>query len=81
MRTDKELIQLMIDNLDQYFITSLCITTSQMRIDNLINQKEEDRIDEIVYRFKPSDAGPFYFWPANLLEPRREFLQNILNKL
>lgn len=82
MRIDKELIQLMLDNLDEYFCISLCLTTPMLYARGIISGDEEIKIDSIVFDNRPNKKqGGGYFWPKYELEPRREFLQNILNKL
>lgn len=84
MRTDKELMQLMLDNLDENFISGLCSLICILRCRLIISFEEAERIRDLINLHLPEKKyGLFswYCWPMKEKQPRIEFLKNLLNKL
>jgi len=81
MRTDRELIELLYDNLYEHFDCGLCWTAINMEYAGIITTIEERRINYILGKYEPPGTITPFWWTAGNIEPRREFLENLLNKL
>jgi hypothetical protein len=83
MRTDKELIQLVLDNFYEYFVTGLCTMLSNLHYNYLISEEEYDQLLLLFEQNKPKKAGKFglYWWLCCYKKPRILFLKKILNQV
>lgn len=84
MRTEAELIQLLIDSGDvynTYGYGGLCGLCTQLQIDNVINMKEFEILDNIIDDNQPSNPYNIYFYFKPMQwQPRKEYLQQLLIK-
>jgi len=80
-KEDFRLINIMIDNL--YILNDgLCTYMVRLCILNKINQSEYDRLNFIIRKRLPErKIKLMYCWPEGQVQPRKEFLKNILKEL
>ena len=85
MRTEKELLQVLLDNMDR-FETGLCHLTGILNIEGVITFEEEFIIDEYVYENSPEEFyideyDIHYKWVKGEKQPRIDWLNEQINKL
>lgn len=78
VRTDKELLQIVLDNIDM-LETGLCLLTIKLRKRGVISSKEELIIDRIVQQNNPKLRYGYYF-KTGAKQPRIEFLKMLIEK-
>lgn len=90
MRTDKELIQIALDNLDEYFETGLCAYFEDLWREDIINPEEVDKLLDIIesiptrkfYQCWKDKCIPIRhrgcWWEVGEIEPRRKYLEYLL---
>lgn len=79
MRTIKELLQIMYDNVEELINSEatcgLCGTLVLLRRSNTISDSEYKRLDSYLYQNKPSSRYDSMWWfKPRLVEPRKEWL-------
>ena len=84
MRTEAELIQLLLDSEIVFFSNEcqgICALSWQLAYKELITWEEKDIIHIVINSNKVDDIKyyPFYF-PPYQWQPRREYLENLLKK-
>jgi len=80
-RQIKELLQIMLDNVEQVkYAGGLCALSLWLRIINLITEKEEDKIDAYIGDHLPNKNVPPR-WAIYEIPPRRDFLQQLINDI
>lgn len=83
MRSDKELLQLLLDNKD-IFQTGLCLLAGTLYCRCKISAKEMLRIPDYLRTNVSTyykENGYAYYWPIGEWEPREEWLKKEINKL
>lgn len=86
-RTNRELVQILYDNLDEYFEEGLCYTVGDLFSKKIINSYEYEKLSKYLKKHKPAHATSYgciyypYWWQPNDIKPRREFLAERLKKL
>lgn len=80
MRTDKQLIQLVLDNFDKHFKSGLCNLALHLLFNRDITYNEYCLLMEIIKLGRPSKPYGFW-WPVGQREPRIEFLNKLLKQL
>jgi len=78
MRTEKEILQVILDNMDQ-FKTGLCYL-----VDKLLNQGKLTREDhsiwrKLIYRHTPKGHVGHCLWPVGEKQPRVEWMVKQIN--
>lgn len=82
MRTDKQLIQLVLDNFNEQFRTGLCGVLLYMYTEDILTLFEWSTLKELFDEHKPTeDYGWGYWWEPSDHRPRIEFLKNLLEKI
>ena len=81
MRTDKELINLLITNIDTHFMTGLCFMVYGLKKSFIIFFNECDRIIDILKCELPVKNYYGYCWHVGDKAPRIEFLKQLIEKL
>jgi hypothetical protein len=79
MRTDKELLQVLLDNIDKLEY-GLCGLATTLWLNYIISYKELEVIRNIIESNKPKNALFFYF-PIGQKQPRIEYLQKLIDAL
>jgi hypothetical protein len=80
MRTEKELLQVLLDNMDK-FETGLCIVTSILYSEGIITRYEKNVMHNYIYQYKPINSGAYYYWKIGKKQPRIDWLNEQINKL
>lgn len=81
-RPIKELLQVMLDNLDEFLSFGLCYLARRLWRRNLISGKEEeDIILNYIDLNGPEADDNGYCWPPFQIEPRRAWLKEQIEKL
>lgn len=80
-RTDKELILLMLDNIDTHLTSGLCFMNYGLRITGIINLAEFKRIDHLLMMYLPDRNYYGYSWDVGVKKPRIEFLKQLIEVL
>jgi hypothetical protein len=80
-RTEKELIELMLDNQD-LFVTGLCKWVQEIYFYKLITFNEyRVLLSTFIDNSPNTEIGiGFYWWDSCNIEPRIDFLNNLLEK-
>lgn len=82
LRTDRELVQLVIDSFDLHFHSGLCALLNGMLDTELLNEEEYLRVRSLFDEEKPLTAYGFgYWWESGNPVPRIDFLNNLLTNL
>lgn len=85
MRSDKELLELLLEDLDTKMTVwgnkSLCFVTVDMEQYGLISKEEESRIDEIIM-LNPTEyrKNHYLHFPPFDVESRKEYLKQLIEK-
>jgi hypothetical protein len=81
MRTDTELLQLLLDNIDK-LETGLCDLIYCLYWDNcVIDYIEQRHLSNIIYDNEPNKIfGLGYYFPMGLQSPRIEYLKDLIKK-
>lgn len=84
-RPIQELLQLMLDNFDEYFVTGLCgmIMNMYWESNNSAITKEEQEIlfDYLTINAHRGLGDGSYWWKAGYAEPRIKYLKKHINLL
>lgn len=79
MRSDKELLRVVIDNFKYFFDTSICYTLDNLCMAEMISPPERFRVLSIIEKYKPEKTYDFYFYfPKYDHISRIKFLSEIL---
>lgn len=82
MRTNKQLVQLVLDSFPKYFTSGLCGVLVKMHTDNILSAYEWCTLRDLFEKHKPSKGySRVYWWEPHNLKPRIEFLNNLLKQL
>ena len=80
MRTNKELLQLLLDNIDRLQF-GLCHLVNTLRIREEITNKEYEHLHKIINCNPPAIRTSFsYYWPIGRQEPRIKWLEQQIKK-
>jgi len=79
MRTDKELLGILLENMNR-LTHGLCGLAHSLYLNYTIEFVELERISSLLLKNKPENSKSFYF-PTGEKEPRIEFLQRLINEL
>lgn len=86
MRTDKELLELVLEKLEPEMLkhpwkVGLCYVISHLSQIKIIDFDEYERIEEIIYD-NPTERFLYdiYFFPPGEIEPRKEYLKQLIKK-
>lgn len=83
MRTEAELIQVLLDSKELYVkeeCSGLCILTRELLLIGSITLDEEEYLDSIIEDNKPNSLDTRYYFPPYQWQPRKEYLENLLKK-
>lgn len=84
MKTEAELIQLLLDSeelYNTYRYGGLCGLCMQLQIDDVITMKELEILNIIIDSNYPSKLyNTIYYFPPHLWQPRKEYLEQLLIK-
>lgn len=96
LRTNKELIQILLNNFDKHFRYGLCYFISRLYDLNYITKKEVNVLFELIKKYKKYntffnrliykkerlvDPLNHYYWPKDEPAPRRKFLEYLLTRV
>jgi hypothetical protein len=86
MRSDKELIQLLLDSEDVFVNEKrfgLCSLVWKFKHNGIITNEESVILATIIYDHLPETTynSSLFFFPPHQWQPRKEFLELILEKL
>jgi hypothetical protein len=77
-----EILQLLIDKKNKYFITGLCSTLDTFLVFKFITKEEYDITIQLLQFYKPKDREVMGYWfPIGEWQLREEWLHNIIDKL
>lgn len=79
MRTDKELLKIVINNIDKYFKDGLCRTFCNIAAFKIISWKEAGRLEYLIV--KEFGKSYCYIWPKGNKRLRIEWLEQQIKKL
>lgn len=94
-RTNKELIQIVLDNFDKYFIYGLCHLIDKLYYVGYITGEENWILLDLIKKYKKYntffnrliykkerlvDLG-LYYWDSGEPEPRRKYLEYLLTRV
>jgi hypothetical protein len=85
VRTNKELLQLMLNNIYKLgwstFIDGLCLLRFNLFNNGFINDKEDYKIKRYMSKNLPEHIKGTYCWERGLVKPRRQWLEEQIQKL
>jgi hypothetical protein len=83
MRSNKELLQLLLDN-RQYFYFGLCGLAGELRINYIITFEEYCKIKNYIRKYANTElrkSKSVYYWEESKWEPREEWLKQQIKLL
>ena len=84
MNTERqiEILKLLIEKKNKYFITGLCSTLDTFLVFKFITKEEYDITIQLLQFYKPKDREMMGYWfPIGEWQAREEWLHNIIDKL
>lgn len=78
MRTKKQLLQLLLDNIDLIGNYGLCFANIRMQVEGIINNVEYMVIDKIISMNPVFGERSGYYFPKGDKQPRIEYLQRLI---
>ena len=85
MRTQKELLNLMLDHFDVHFHMCLCIYVKRLDTKDIITNEEFSYLLDLIEKKIPSKYSDDYigkigfYWPVGCTEPRINWIHSVLN--
>lgn len=86
-RTDKELLELVLEDLGEkmtmWRCSGICAVVSIMESNNIINSREEFRLYDIIDENPTNiyiNSISMYYFPLGEIEPRIEYLKQLIKK-
>ena len=83
MRSDKELLQLLLDN-KQYFSRGLCALVTYIYRKQIVSYEEFLQISLYIYvnaKTPKREKGEAYYWPICKWKPREKWIKSEIKKL
>ena len=85
MRSTKELLEVLLDQyqnnrLEYIQWSGLCFAIISIG-GRVIDQNEKDALLKVIKANRPESAEPLYWWPKGEVEPRIEFLKQLISTL
>ena len=86
MRDIKTLLEILLDQYENNRLegiqwSGLCFAIIRLRIGHVIDQSDEDALLKVIKANRPESAGSLlYWWPKGEVEPRVEFLKQLIKK-
>ena len=86
MRDIKQLLDVLLDEYqhnpdDKIRSLGLCFAVKRLCYYNLINLHEKDGLLYVIKANRPTDVGNAFWWHQGEVEPRVEFLKQLISKL
>ena len=85
MRDIKTLLEVLLDQYQNNKIyriqwAGLCLAITKLRNAGVIDQSDKEALLKVIEANRPESAGSFYWWPVGEIEPRVEFLKQLIKK-
>ena len=85
MRNIKTLLGLLLDQYENNRLegiqwSGLCFAIIRINVGNVINQYENEALLKVINANRPESVVSSYWWPKGEVEPRIEFLQQLIMK-
>ena len=87
MRSTKELLEVLLDQYENSRVegiqwSGLCFAIIRHPAGYVIDQYEKEALLKVIKANRPySVVSPLYWWPKGEVEPRVEFLKQLISKL
>ena len=87
MRSTKELLEVLLDQYENSRVegiqwSGLCFAIIRLPAGYVIDQYEKEALLKVIKANRPySVVSPLYWWPKGEVEPRVEFLKQLISKL
>ena len=86
MRDIKTLLELLLDQYENnktYGIqwAGLCLAIIRLHTSRVIDYYDKEALLKVIKTNRPESAESFYWWPEGEVEPRVEFLKQLISEL
>jgi hypothetical protein len=83
MRSEKELIQLLLDS-EKFFkewkCFGLCHLITRLWCFNILNNIDREKISDIIKKNNPTGIEHAFYFKTHQWKPRKKYLENLLKK-